>query len=352
MSDVQTTDRAHAARGFLDASGWRGASIAPLAGDASFRRYARVTRPGATAMLMDADPATGEDVRPFLRVTALLRGAGFGAPMVLAADEAQGFLLLEDLGDALFARVLAETGDPGLEETLYAAAVDVLAALHTARAPGPDALAAARLPPYDDARLAAEAGLLLDWYMPAATGAPVPAGAVEEWRAVWAELLAFVRVGTDVVCLRDYHAENLIWQPARAGLDRVRLIDYQDAVTGPAAYDLVSLVEDARRDLAPGLGDVMIARYLDAAGVADREAFLTSYAVLGAQRNAKIVGIFARLWKRDGKPRYLGLLPRVFGHLAHDLAHPALAPLAHWFARWLPRERWARDVAYLKETAK
>ncbi len=285
---------------------------------------------------MDAPPAKGEDVRPFLAVTHWLRAQGLSAPAVLVADPGRGFLALEDLGDDLFTPLLARA-PAGLEAELYAATVDLLAAL--AEVPAPEMMGPPDcrlpLPPYNAAVLAQEASLLRKWWMPAA-GAPVSADRAAEFEALVAGATAAVEPARDVVVLRDCHADNLVWLPERAGPARVGLLDYQDALAGHAAYDLVSLLEDARRDTGEALRAAMLARYLDRRPGLDAARFRAACAALGAQRNLKIVGIFARLAIRDGKPRYLSMIPRVWGHLARDLAHPALAPLAAWVGRHVP----------------
>jgi N-acetylmuramate 1-kinase len=318
-----------AIRTFLSAAGWPGAARAPLAGDASPRRYERVTLGPRRAVLMDAAPGPDAEPWPFLAVTAWLRAAGFSAPEVLCAEAEAGLILLEDLGDALYARILAEAGTDADEHALYAAAVDLLAALHAMPPPAGDA----RWRPgrYDVAAYLREARLAVDWYLPAATGAPVPAEEAAAFDAIIAELTAPLAGAAPVAVLRDYHAENLLWLPNRAGHARVGLLDYQDLLLGHPAYDLVSLLEDARRDTTPELRAAMTARYCAATG-ADPEAFAAAAAILAAQRNLKILGIFARLCRRDGKPGYLRHLPRVWDHLQRDLAHPALAPLRAWCA--------------------
>lgn len=318
---------------FLAEAGWAGAAVEPLAGDASPRRYFRLRRPdGTPAVLMDAPAARGEDIGPFLALTRWLRAEGFSAPEPLHADPAAGLLLLEDLGDALYARVASAS--PAEEPALYARAVDLLAALAARPAPA-RAGAAHAVAPYDRPTLLREARLATDWYLAGATGAAPPPDLLAEFEALLAAACAPVEGTTACLVLRDYHALNLIWLPDRPGLAAVGLLDYQDALRGHPAYDLVSLLEDARRDLAPGLAEAMLARHLAATG-AEPEAFRTAFAALGAQRNLKIIGIFARLRLRDGKPQYLRLIPRVWGHLAADLAHPALAPLAAFVRRHLP----------------
>jgi N-acetylmuramate 1-kinase len=312
-------ERSSDVRAFLDRHGFAGARRLSLAGDASVRRYERLSGGPCPAVLMDAPPAT-IDVRPFLAVAGWLRDAGLSAPEVLAADPATGLVLLEDLGDELFSRALARGGD---ERLLYRTAVDLLLVLH--RAPPP-----AFLPRYDDAWLLREAELLVEWYSPA-LGDPAKA----DYRAIWRDLLPAARVGGDGFVYVDYHADNLLWLPGRNGLARVGLLDFQDARSGPPAYDLASLLEDARRDVDPGLARAMVERYLAARPELDADALRAAYALLAAQRNAKILGLFSRLAQRDGKPHYLDLQPRVRAHLRRDLRHPLLAPLRLWFERHL-----------------
>lgn len=322
---------------FLARQGWHDAGRAALAGDASFRRYERLNRDDDGAVFMDAPPPR-EDVRSFVAVTKFLRMAGLSAPAVYAGDVASGFLLLEDLGDALFSRVIAEDGP--LERPLYEAAVDCLAVLHSAAPPDKIAVNGDdyRVPPYDMALYLDEAALFVDWYLPALRGGPLSVVERNEFLGLWRAALAPVADARDVLVLRDYHADNLIWLPERTGAARVGLLDYQDAVVGHPAYDLVSLLEDARRDVPPARADEMIDRYLAARPDLDEEDFRTAYAVLGAQRNTKIIGIFTRLYARDGKSGYLDLIPRVWGLLERDLAHPALGGLKAWFDDAVPEE--------------
>jgi hypothetical protein len=241
-----------------------------------------------------------------------------------------GFLLLEDMGDALYARVCADT--PAAEPALYTAAVDLLAGLP----PAPEAQVLP-LAPYDEAVLLREARLAVAWYLTGAAGTDVPpSDLLAEFDALIAEAVAPVADARQAVVLRDYHAENLLWLPGREGAARVGLLDYQDALAGHPAYDLVSLLEDARRDTGPELRTAMLARYLAARPDLDPEPFRAACAVLGAQRNLKIVGIFARLCLRDGKQRYPALIPRVWAHLQRDLDHPGLERLRAWVHAHLP----------------
>ena len=305
------------AAAFLAAHGWEGAELAPLAGDASFRRYFRVSDGARGAVLMDAPPPH-EDTRPFLDVAAWLSERGFAAPRIHATDAVQGLVLIEDFGDVRF----RETADASPDEAmrLYERAVDLLVDLGR-HPPGPFA-------PYDRAVLHREAGLFVEWYMPAVGLDPD----VEGFRAAWEAVFDHAIPARPVTVLRDYHAENLML----AG-DRLGLLDFQDALVGHPAYDLVSLLQDARRDVDPGIEQAMLERYQAATDASD--AFLDAYHVLGGQRNAKILGIFTRLWKRDDKPRYPTLCPRVWAYLERDLSAPVMAPVARWFDEHLPPER-------------
>ena len=323
MSDLDR-ERERQCRAFLARAGWGDAAHAPLAGDASARRYARLTRGEATAVLMD-DPPPEYAVAAFVRIARLLRGMGYSAPDVLAADEVQGFVLLEDFGDDSFSALLAGPAAPSLERTLYEAATDFLVDLH--HRPVPSGLRR-----YDAGWMLDDAKLFLESLANEAAHASMAAKFETAWRGPLEEAAA----GSQVLCLRDFHAGNLMWLPMRGGLRRIGLLDFQDARSGPAAYDLVSLLQDARRDLANGLEGAMIGRYLRASLGLDEAAFRAAYAILGAQRAVRIIGVFHRLAMRDGKPAYLAHLPRVRGHLDRNLAHPTLAPVRDWFDRWCP----------------
>jgi aminoglycoside/choline kinase family phosphotransferase len=306
---------------FLAAAGWAEARREPLAGDASMRRYERLRLPGgARAVLMDAPPATGEDVAAFVRIARHLAGLGLSPPAIIAEDIAGGFLLLEDLGDALFSRVVAAT--PGREVPLYAAAAEVLAELQ--RHPPPQGL-----PRLDAATMPEQAAIAFDWYLAGATSRPAPDADRAGFVAALAEALErLAPAGPEpVLVLRDYHAENLIWLPDRRGAARVGLLDFQLAHVGHPGYDLVSLVEDARRDVSRTAREAAIASFIAATGQS-RGPLEAALAVLGAQRHLRILGVFARLALRDGKSRYLGLLPRVWAQLRRALDHPGLADLA------------------------
>jgi len=323
--------REAAIRAFIEQAGWGDAARAPLAGDASARRYERLRRGAQQAVLMDVPPASGIGTVPFLGVTRWLRAAGFSAPEILAADTGAGLVLLEDLGDASFAALCAD--GPGMEAMLYGAAVDCLVAIQ--RVDPPEGEGGWMPPVYDLATALREARLAAEWYLPVAQGAAAPAVAPAEYVALIEGAVGRELGGAPVPVLVDYHAENLFWLPGREGLARVGIIDHQDLRIGPPAYDLVSVLEDARRDTGPELRAAMVRRYLDATG---REAagFERAAAFWAAQRNLKILGLFTRLVRAEGKPRYLEMMPRVWAHLMRDLEHPALAELGAWVRRNLP----------------
>ena len=322
---------------FLESCGWRDVELAPLAGDASFRRYYRLQRDGRRVVVMDAPPPQ-ENVAPYVAVSRLLRNLGLSAPEVFAEDSEHGFLLIEDFGDDTYTRLLDGGAD---ERALYTLAVDTLVELQRAA----ERRSALDLPPYDTGRLLAEASLLVDWYAPAALRSPLSRALREDYLALWRAVLPQAALKADTLVLRDYHVDNLMLLADRPGVRSCGLLDFQDAVCGPPSYDLVSLLEDARRDVPAELREAMSERYLAAFPRSDRAAFLRSAAILAAQRNCKILGIFTRLWKRDGKPQYLAHIPRIWRLLEEDLAHPALAPIQQWIDRHLPgAARQIRDT--------
>jgi N-acetylmuramate 1-kinase len=308
------------------------AQLLPLAGDASFRRYVRVKSGARAAMLMDAPPDK-EDVRPFVNVADYLKNSHYSAPTILASNIPAGLLLLEDLGDDSFSTVLKR--QPDLAPELYASAIDVLVQWQDgARAfSDPQRLV---LPCYNTELLMREVALFTDWFLPQAVGVQQAQALRDGYLEIWQELLLRATLSQNLFVHRDYHADNLMWLPQRDGTKRVGLLDFQDGVYGDGAYDLVSLLEDARRDVPTDLAGAMIERYISAARV-DAEQFRLAYALLGAQRNSKIIGIFARLAVRDHKQHYLHFLPRVWGHLHADLRHPLLQPLKLWLDTHVPQ---------------
>ncbi len=372
-TDVPEQERREALRrDFLAGAGLGDAVRARMSGDASTRSYERLTLPsGATRILMDAPPAaesepagpdTSEDQRramgynalarlaagrvdAFAAAAAFLRARGLSAPQVEALDVGRGFAVIEDLGDDLFARRIAD-GEPAAP--LYADAVDVLVRLQSEAPPvwldwtcGQDR---GRWPllPYDDLALQTGCDLFLEWW-PKYAGLPAfSADAQAEWTALWAPVRAAghrAAMGPEgVFAHRDYHAENLLWLPQREGLARVGLLDFQDAVKAHAAWDLLHLLQDARRDVAPDLAAVMLERYLDQRPALDRETFRRDYHGLAALNAARILFIFARQVAGFGKPRYRDFMPRTWAALQFNLAQPGLEALRAWFARNVPPE--------------
>ncbi len=318
-------DREALAQEFVVSSGWGDAVRKVVAGDASNRRYDRLTRPdGTTTILMDAPVDKGEDVRPFVNIAKHLRDIGLSAPNILTQDPKNGFLLLEDLGDDLFARVL--TTDPAKEIELYTAATDVLVHLHASPRP--------TLAPYDTQTMTQMAALAYDWYLFGAAGQKHDAKR-DLFADAFSSLLEPLSQAKQVLIQRDFHAENLLWLPDREGVSRVGLLDFQDAMSGHPAYDLVSILQDARRDVPAQIEAHMIDHYTSATSF-DDATFHSAYAMLGVQRNLRILGVFARLCMLNGKSHYVDLIPRVWDHILTSLRSPALAPVADMILHDLP----------------
>lgn len=300
---------------FLSNIGWDNANITALAGDASFRRYFRVQKNDKYAMLMDAPPPH-EDPKPFINVAQYLTNAGFRAPQIFGSDLEHGLVLIEDFGDQRMREHLDDAPDD--EDAIYKQAIDIIIKLADAK----PANAAA----YDQAVYLREVNLLPEWYLPAVN---ITANAAQ-YEILWQSALQPLSGAKQVTVLRDYHAENIMLLPD----GDMGIIDFQDALVGHQAYDLVSLLQDARRDVSADLEQKMLQYYMEQTGVSDE--FLNHYAILGAQRNAKIIGIFARLCFRDGKRKYLDYLPRMWALLERDLHNPALGELKLWFDDNIP----------------
>jgi N-acetylmuramate 1-kinase len=348
-------ERIAAIRRFLDATGLADAERARIQGDASTRSYERLTRGGQHAILMnsprrpDGPPVRhgkpysqiahlAEDIIPFVAMAKGLRQLGLSAPQIYEAEIQEGLLIIEDLGDEPFV-----TGDPPKPiEERYTAAVDVLLTLHHHALADQVPVApnvTHQLPRYDLEAYLIEAELLLDWYLPRRGVAVTPAMHAS-YVTLWREALVPAIEAAPTWVMRDFHSPNLIWLPERQGIARVGLLDFQDAVMGPPAYDLASLLQDARVDV-PELTEVaLLGRYVKTRHEVDANfdaaGFIRVYAALAAQRASKILGIFTRLDQRDGKPQYLRHLPRVWGYLQRSLAHPALAPLKTWYDANVP----------------
>lgn len=322
-------DRQDLINRFLAREGWGAARRTALTADASFRQYHRLNDKGRHAMLMDAPPPQ-ENIAPFLTIARHLTGLGYSAPEIFAEDRDAGLILLEDFGDSTFTRLLAA----GEKETpLYLLATDLLIDLHSKPA-------AVAIPPnlqsYDIDKLLTEVSLLTDWFIPAAIGKALSSAAQKDYQARWRDILADVKEMPETLVLRDYHVDNLMRLDDRDNIAACGLLDFQDAVVGPVTYDLVSLIEDARRDVSPETIAAVKTRYIAAFPQLDPEAFLKSMAMLGAQRHAKVIGIFTRLCVRDGKPIYLDHIPRVWRLFEAACQHPCLTPIREWLSDHVP----------------
>ncbi len=302
---------------FLIGTNWRGAVRQPLSGDASSRSYERISKGDETAILM-IDPSS-ETVHRFIEITHILSRMGYSVPKILVQNPEQGLLLLEDFGDRLFTHLLTVGSD---EEKLYTLAVDFLIDLRKQPLP-------VGLPFFSPSYILDQNSMFLDWYIPAQTGHQTKSNARTFYQQIWTELLKLMSGAPEVMLYRDFHAENILYLEDRDGIKALGLLDYQDAMTGPAAYDLVSLLQDARRDVSEEVQEKMIQYYCLHTGV-DEDRFRRSYAIMGAHRALRILGIFTRLLQRDGKKRYQAFVPRVKAHLMRNLAHPDLIALSHW----------------------
>jgi aminoglycoside/choline kinase family phosphotransferase len=348
-------DRIAHIRAFLDESGYGAAQRRRMQGDASTRIFERLTLDGKTTVLMNAPPRPdgppvrdgkpysaiahlAEDTIPYVAMAAGLRDRNLSAPAILHADLARGLLIMEDLGDE---RIV--DGDPPAPiAARYEIAIDLLLSLHRRRLP--DTLAVAphldyRLPHYDVEAFLIEAELLLDWYLPS-VDAPAADTDRDAFVALWRDALAPAIAAPPTWVLRDYHSPNLLWLPGRDSVAQIGVLDFQDALIGPAAYDVASILQDARVDVPEAMEVALLSRYVRARLKDDRNfdtaGFTQLYATLAAQRATKILGIFARLDRRDGKPQYLRHMPRIWNYLQRALAHPALAPLKGWYDANVP----------------
>ncbi|MEI6556935.1 MAG: phosphotransferase [Rhodospirillaceae bacterium] len=317
---------------FLGALGLAGAECRPLTGDASSRRYQRILGAGRPPLILMQAPDPARELVPFVAIAGRLAGAGLSVPGILAADADAGLLLLEDFGDETFTARLGRGADPA---SLYALATDVLITLHQS------AISTAGLPLFDEAAFLAQVMLLPEIVFPLGSNCHF------EFEMAWRAVLPLGLAGPSSLLLRDYHAGNLMHLPHRPGVRACGLLDFQDAGAGPAVYDLISLIEDARRDLPAALGEQLFARYLAAFPALDGAALRTACGVLAAVRHTRVIAVFLRL-ARTGKPGYLQHLPRLWRYLDRRLTQPELAPLAGWFSRHLPPDRRAQLITESK----
>ncbi len=337
-----TSTREDEIAAFLAANGLSDALREPLAGDASARRYERLRKAdGGTLILVDT-PAPADDLVPFIAIGTELAGIGLSVPTVIASDVERGLALQDDFGSKTFSCLLADSGDP---QHLYELATDALIVLHHGWPE--DAAERLTLPVYDPALFITQTRLFIDAYVPVALGRSLSAQDRSDFDTAWRTVLEPVCASAPSLLLRDYHVDNLM-RLDRPGTKAAGLIDFQSAGWGPRAYDLVSLLEDARRDVAPDLAEAMVARYLAAFPNTDAAAFRRAMAVLGAARHTRIVAIFVRLALSQGRRSYLVHLPRVWRLLEAQLAKPELAPVAAWFDRHLPPN--ARAAFVVPET--
>jgi len=330
--------------GFLSALGWGQARQTPVPGDASARRYMRLDLDGQKAVLMDAPPAledaigytaearlAGTNPNAFVGLAMELTRRGFSAPRILGSDLEAGLILMEDLGGDRVAEIVQKT--PALEPEIYTACIDTLAAIY--RSSFIADMSGWHVGDYDETALLVEADLFVDWYAPAFDTA-LNEKARDDWTRVWTQAFGHLNAHAPGLALRDFHAENIFWLPERQASANIGLIDFQDALFAHPSYDLVSLLEDARRDVDPDLITPLISRFCQNSGIIEDGKFHAAYAVQAAQRNAKILGIFVRLAKRDNKPHYLDMIPRVAAHFCKDLSHPALTEILRWIEKNTP----------------
>jgi len=349
------TDREAIKSRFLLSAGFADAERHPLPGDASTRRYERLAKGGHTFMLMDQPPAlesqpcrlheTEEErrlsgynamarlaagrIEAFVAAAQFLRAQGLSAPEIIEVDAANGLLISEDLGDDLFAALIARGQD---ETPLYLSAIEALARLH---AVAPPQMLDAHWPllTYDDLALKTGCDLFVEWYPKFDASVSVGDAALADWESLWAPLRKRAEAGASVFIHRDYHAENLMWLPDRDGVARVGMIDFQDCLKCHPAWDLLSLLQDARRDVSPELEQLCLEHYFSLRPEVDRAAFMRDYTALAALNECRILGIFARLVHRDSKPRYEAFMPRMWRHLGRNLEAPGMEGLKDWFER-------------------
>ena len=359
--EIGLTEREADIQAFLENANWHKAARESVPGDASTRRYERLNLRGEKAVLMDAPKGAetpgepegasiddrkalghnalarlaGPNLEAFACIANELTKRGFSAPQIIAADMDKGLMLLEDLGDNVYANVIAN--DPSKERSLYEAAVDTLAAIYRSSFPQDMEFRGHkwRVRDYDTAALLAETDLCLDWYIKD-FDREIKDASREEFYGLFTQSFAHLSAHAPGLALRDFHAENLFWLPERQATSRAGLIDFQDGLFIHPAYDLMSLITDIRRDVCPALKDILISRFCEKSGIADDDAFRLAYAVLSAQRGAKLLGFPVRSDLKFGKPQYRAFLPRVKKHLADDLAHPGLADIRAWFVRHIP----------------
>ncbi|MBL8686018.1 MAG: phosphotransferase [Alphaproteobacteria bacterium] len=329
---VKQTERDHQIQLFLDTQGWQGAIRQKISGDASFRQYERLHRNNKPpAILMDAPPPK-ERVDQFLGIAKILSNMGVSVPQFYAVDQQQGLIIMEDFGDNTYTRLL-QSGYP--EKDLYQLAVDLLIHLYQQSTANIISL----LPDFDHLKVLNQVQVFLDWYWPEIYQEPVQQHVRHDFISLWQKMFDDFRVGKHALTHFDFHVDNLMLLPNRAGIKACGLLDFQDAVRGSAVFDCMSLLDDARRDVPRPMAHQLKKYFLDTFPKNEREYLNQSYAFWGAQRHTRILGTFIRLYRRDNKPGYLQFIPRVWGQLQTTLKEPHMRPLQQWFANYFPEPK-------------
>ncbi len=332
---------------FLDGAGLHDCRKIRIAGDASHRRYQRIFHNDSRFMLMDCPPEK-EAIAPFITLANMLRDRGFSAPEIIRSNPEEGLMLLEDFDNTLFSKFFHEAAIENadlVQRQLYQEAVNILIALAQQGLQAP--FEAKNIPTYDETLLEREVMLFADWFLPEIFQGTQLKQAQHSWKLLWKFMLGGADLSPQVLVHRDYHVDNLCWLADREGLKRVGLLDFQDAVCGRLAYDLVSLLEDARRDVPATLQAQMKNNFVKALGLNEAD-FAREYAFYGAQRNAKILGIFVRLYRRDGKPRYLAMIERVWGYFLQDIQHSELHDVQEWVSQFFDVDAKRRVADIIK----
>jgi len=314
---------------FLFRNGWGNADRKNIAGDASFRSYERLQKQKKTAILMNAPP-TKENTYKFVLIAEHLKTLGYSVPEIIAKDQKEGFLLLEDLGENTYTKLINEGYDEGY---LYELATDVLISMHK--------LSVQKVVPkcvneFSKKRIINEVQQIIDWYFPLKGISPPSEEQQNEFKKLWLDLIPLAwKVPTSLI-LFDYHVDNLLLIPKKTGISACGLLDFQDAVHGPITYDLASLLEDARRNVDLQVAEKMKDKYLKSFPKVDRESFNTSWSIMAAQRHTRVIGTFSRLKIRDKKPEYIQHIPRLWNYMEKCLTNPYLNKLSIWFKNNIP----------------
>lgn len=337
MAEQEYPDHQQLFEQFLKSNNLKLDDLTALKGDASRRKFYRTDKGKSSRIVIDADPALGEKPEEYAAITHLLRANSLSAPEIFAQDIINGFFIVDDFGDDLFTHLIQQ--DQMLEKDLYIKALNALIEVQNIKMESLVSFEGGmcRLRDYDVNLLISEVKIFSDWYFPYITNRPMPVSSKSELEAIMRGLLLPVVHQSQILVLRDFHADNLMNLSHQSNIKSVGMLDFQDAVIGNVAYDVVSLLQDARRTVTPEFEAEMLDYYVKQAKIQDTQAFMRDYYILGAQRNIKILGIFMRLWQRDNKDQYIAHINRVWTYLEADLAQPVLSPLQSWFDRWLPK---------------